>query len=81
MTQENGILSAWLFGETNEMRGDWFHNQERGERCMDENNNAAGAGFGDNANSTADCQNSCMNAATNGILETYTSGTTPGYWY
>ncbi len=76
MTKENGLFLTWLFGGLNEMYGDWAHNQEQGERCMDESNNATGAGLGNNGN----CQSSCMQATINGILQTYTSGTTSGYW-
>src|SRR5439155_14099107 len=39
LAREDGSLTAILFGWANEERGDWFHNQERGERAMDDFNN------------------------------------------
>ena len=79
MAREDGDITARLLGWGNEKRGDWTHNQERGEREMDDFNNARGRQCGKDANTTKDCQNSCMNAVSRGDLKTYDSGTTPGY--
>ncbi|MBS0180720.1 MAG: RHS repeat-associated core domain-containing protein [Nitrospira sp.] len=77
---ENSEFEARILGWANEKRGDWFHNQEEGEREADEANNKCGRGFGQTANSTQDCEQSCGNAARNGTLQTYHQGTTPHYW-
>lgn len=81
MTQENGGFTAQLLGWANEKRGDWTHNQQCGERKMDDSNNATGRDFGKSASSTSDCTSQCLNATTGGSLVTYTSDTTPGYWH
>ncbi|MHB8882686.1 MAG: RHS repeat domain-containing protein [Thermodesulfovibrionales bacterium] len=81
MTKEIGVLSAQLFGWANEKRGDWSHNQECGERAMDDFNNQKGRDIGLLTNSNSDCSTQCLNAANRGYLQTYTSGTTSGYWY
>ncbi len=77
MTQENGSFLAQLLGDANEKRGDWMHNQESGEKCMDQNNNSKGRDFGRGG---GNCSQQCAAAAGNGGLTTYTSGSTPGYW-
>jgi hypothetical protein len=81
MAREDGYAVANLLGWANEKRGDWTHNQERGEREMDDYNNAKGRQCSKNSNNTADCQQKCMSALTNGDLKTYQAGSTPGYWY
>ena len=78
MTKENGAAAAELFGWSNEKRGDWTHNQQCGERAMDDFNNQVGKDIG---LSSSDCASQCMNVANEGNLKTYTPGTTPGYWY
>ena len=80
MTRENGSLIAQCLGWANEKGGDWLHNQQTGERAMDDHNNAAGVAFGGTATSTQDCRNNCMGAAKAGALRTYSAGSTPGYW-
>ena len=80
MARENTEAVAQCLGWANEKRGDWWRNQERGERQMDDFNNSRGFQFGRTAQSYQSCQNSCMGAATSGGLRTYTPGTTPGYW-
>jgi hypothetical protein len=81
MAREDSSFSASVFGWANEKRGDWFHNQESGERAMDDFNNAYGQQCAKGSKSTQDCQQKCMNAVNSGNLKTYTSGTTSGYWY
>jgi RHS repeat-associated protein len=81
MAGEDGNAVASFLGWANEKRGDWTHNQERGEREMDDYNNAQGRQCAKSAKSTQDCQQSCMSAVTSGNLKTYQSGSTPGYWY
>ena len=81
MAREDGNITAWFLGWANEKRGDWTHNQERGEREMDDFNNLYGRKCGKNAKDTKDCQDRCMNALKNGKLKTYQGGTTQGYWY
>lgn len=78
MTQENGNFLSQLLGDLNEKRGDWTHNQQSGEKCMDQANNKTGRDFGKGG---GNCAQQCMGAATGGGLTTYPSGTTPGYWY
>jgi len=78
MAKENGQGPAIAFGWANEKYGDWAHNQEQGERAMDNSNNACGRNF---AKNKQDCKNSCLAAAQNGTLKTYQSGSSPGYWY
>jgi hypothetical protein len=78
MAKENGQGFAELFGWANEKWGDWFHNQQQGERRMDDSNNACGRDF---ARNNQDCRNSCVAAVQSGGLKTYQSGSTPGYWY
>ena len=80
LTRENSEFEARILGWANEQRGDWFHNQEEGEREADEANNKCGRGFGQTANSTQDCEQSCGNVARGGTLKTYQQGTTPRYW-
>lgn len=80
LARENSEFEARILGWANEKRGDWSHNQEEGEREADEANNKCGRGFGQTANSTQDCEQSCGNAARNGTLQTYHQGTTPHYW-
>jgi len=80
LTRENSEFEARILGWANEKRGDWSHNQEEGERQADEANNKCGRGFGQTANSTQDCEQSCGNATRNGTLQTYQQGTTPRYW-
>jgi hypothetical protein len=81
MAREDTSLVASAFGWANEKRGDWFHNQERGEREMDDFNNAYGRQCAKGSKNTQDCQQKCLGAVNSGSLKTYTSGTTPGYWY
>ena len=81
MARENTAPAAQCLGWANEKRGDWTHNQQSGERQMDDFNNAAGVNFGRNAQSYPACRAACMGAATSGGLRTYQPGTTPGYWY
>ena len=81
MAREDSSAAASVFGWVNEKRGDWTHNQERGEREMDNFNNAHGRQCAKDSKDTKDCQQKCLNAATSGGLKTYQSGTTPGYWY
>lgn len=80
LTQENSEFEAQILGWANEKRGDWFHNQEEGEREADERNNACGRGFGGTASSTQDCEQSCGNATRNGTLQTYQQGAMSRYW-
>lgn len=77
MTQENSEAEAAFLGWANEKRGDWTHGQEKGEREMDDANNAAGRVCGTMANSRQDCVNSCLNAP---LTQSYPAGST-GYWY
>ena len=77
MTRENGELVASILGWANEKRGDWFHNQERGERQMDDYNNAMGRLCGRTATSTQDCADRCLKAP---LIKSYQRGSTPGYW-
>jgi RHS repeat-associated protein len=79
MSRENSTFESRLFGWANEKRGDWFHNQERGEREMDDFNNAYGRQCAQESKSTTDCQQSCLSAANSGKLKTYVPGTTSGY--
>jgi len=79
--QENSNFEAEFLGWVNEKRGDWFHNQELGEREMDDFNNAFGRQCAKGSKTKTDCQQKCLNAANSGRLKTYTPGTTPGYWY
>jgi RHS repeat-associated protein len=81
MAQENSNAEAEFFGWANEKRGDWFHNQEIGEREMDDFNNAFGRQCAKASKSKTDCQQKCLKAANSGRLKTYMPGTTPGYWY
>ena len=81
MTKENGVVAAESFGWANEKRRDWTHNQQCGERSMDDFNNQKGRDIGLLSSSSSACANQCMNAANRGELKTYTSGTTLGYWY
>jgi RHS repeat-associated protein len=80
LTRENSSFEASILGWANEKKGDWFHNQEEGERQADDANNKCGREFGQAAKSTQDCEQSCGNAARNGTLQTYQQGTTPKYW-
>ena len=79
MAREDGLFAAKTFGWANEKKGDWMYNQERGEREMDDFNNAYGRQCGKDAKDTKDCQQKCMSAVNSGNLKTYNSGTTPGY--
>ena len=79
MTREHGEFLADALGWMNEERGDWFHNQECGERAMDDFNNEYGRKCGRSANSTEDCVDKCMGAVMGGQLKTYTPGRTAGY--
>ena len=81
MARENTGAAAQCLGWANEKRGDWLHNQQRGERQMDDFNNSMGFYFGRTAQSYQACQAACIGAATSGGLRTYQPGTTPGYWY
>lgn len=80
MSRHDSAPVAEFFGLANEIRGNWTHNQEIGERNMDDANNAFGRRCGGSAKNDEDCRNSCFNAAIGGDLTTYQSGTTPGYW-
>ncbi len=80
MTMENGEPLTDLFGWANEKRGDWTHNQQEGERVMDDINNEYGRKCGKDDLDAPSCAQRCYDAATNGQLKTYTDGTTPGYW-
>jgi hypothetical protein len=80
LARENSQVEASVLGWANEKKGDWTHNQEEGERAMDDFNNQCGRDAAKNANSTQDCINSCLSKASSGQLRTYTPGTTPGYW-
>ena len=81
LTRENSEFEAQILGWANEKWGDWLHDQEAGERDMDDRNNACGRRFGKTAKSTGDCERSCSNATRNGTLQTYQQGTTLKYWY
>ncbi len=81
MARENTAPLAQCGGWANEKKGDWTHNQQSGEREMDDHNNAAGVKFGETAKSYQACYASCMSAVSSGDLKTYQPGTTPGYWY
>lgn len=81
MARENTVPVAQCLGWANEKKRDWTHNQQRGERNMDDHNNSLGFGFGKTAKSTQDCRNACMNAVRSGQTQTYRSGSTSGYWY
>jgi RHS repeat-associated protein len=87
-TQRYGSSAAEFLGDLNEDFGDIWHNQEKGERAMDEHNNACGRKLGNQSkanegdSSLKDCSNKCLNALTNGdLINQYTPKTTPGYWY
>lgn len=80
LAQENSQLESQILGWANEKRGDWWRNQEEGERVMDDFNNQCGRDAAKNANSTQDCISSCLSKANSGQLQIYTPGTTPGYW-
>jgi hypothetical protein len=78
-------VSQELVGRTggwgNEKRGDWFDNQPKEERDMDEYNNDVGRQCAAGTKNNADCQNRCYNAAMNGSLRTLgPGGTGMGYW-
>lgn len=81
MARENGSTVASLLGWAHEKRGDLTRNQDRGEREMDDYNNAIGRQCSKDSKNTQDCQQKCMSAVTNGDLKTYQTGSTPGYWY
>jgi RHS repeat-associated protein len=76
MTRENSEGEAALLGWVNEVRGDWLHDQERGERQMDEHNNAAGRMCGRTAGSTQDCQDRCLKAP---LIQSYQGGSSSPY--
>jgi hypothetical protein len=78
VSRENSGAEAAALGWLNEKRGDYTHNQECGERQMDDRNNETGRNLGQTATSTQDCQNSCLSAP---LTQSYQSGSTPGYWY
>jgi uncharacterized protein RhaS with RHS repeats len=80
MAREDGEPITQCLAYGNEKWGDWFHNQERGERSMDDFNNAMGIAFGKSARSFQGCKSMCMAATTRGLLKTYQSGSSPGYW-
>ncbi len=77
VSRENSAAEASMLGWLNEKRGDYTHNQERGERAMDENNNAKGRACGKTATSTQDCANKCLAA---NLTKLYEGGSTKGYW-
>lgn len=81
MARENTAPVAQCLGWANEKRGDWTHNQQAGERQMDDFNNAVGVKFGRSAQSAQECRAACMGAAMSGGLRTYQPDTTPGYLY
>ena len=68
MTVLHGETTAALYGLANEKAGDWFHNQPKEDRKMDDFNNAAGCGFGKSAKNPADCAEKCKEAVDNGDL-------------
>lgn len=76
MTQENSRAEAVALGWVNEKRGDWTHNQESGEKQMDDHNNEAGRSCGTKANSKQDCVKGCLNAP---LIQSYKPGSTPEY--
>lgn len=78
--RENTQPIAQCFGWANEKWGDWFKNQERGERSMDDFNNSVGYAFGKGAKNFQACEALCMAAATRGLLTTYQRGSSRGYW-
>ncbi len=81
LARENSPFEASVWGWANEKRGDWTHNQEMGEKEMDNFNNAYGRQCAKGAKSTQDCQRGCMDAVTSGNIKTYMSGSTPSYRY
>ena len=76
VTQENTEAEATIYGWANEKRGNWSHNQERGEEQMDSANNAAGRSCGRTAKNTQDCIKGCLSAP---LVKSYQPGSTPGY--
>jgi RHS repeat-associated protein len=74
MARENGTFSAQCLGWANEKNGDWNRNQERGERDMDDFNNAMGVALGKSAQNTQACKSLCMAATLHGQLMTYQTG-------
>ncbi|MBU1043189.1 MAG: RHS repeat-associated core domain-containing protein [Candidatus Omnitrophica bacterium] len=80
MARENGQMTSQFLGWANEKKGDWTHNQERGERAMDDFNNEYGRDCAKSSQSKQDCQQKCLKATRSDSLKTYKSGTTRGYW-
>lgn len=84
MTRENTRVVSEFLGWANEKQRDWTDNQNKKEREMDDHNNRCGNEIGENAKSTSDCQNKCMDALKNDRLKYYSPGRPlngPGYWY
>jgi len=77
VTQENTETEATIYGWANEKRGNWSHNQEKGEEKMDSANNAAGRSCGRTSKNTQDCIRGCLSAP---LVKSYQPGSTPGYW-
>ena len=68
MARENTAPVAQCLGWANEKKGDWTHNQQAGERQMDDFNNAVGVNFGRSAQSTQACRAACMTDEANNVV-------------
>lgn len=79
-TRENGEFPTQCLAWANEKKGDWKRGQEKGERDMDDHNNAVGISLGNSAKSYKDCQMLCLAAVNGGrTTNSYRPGSTPSY--
>lgn len=81
MTRRNGWLDTLVFGELNEKRGDWTHNQSAEEKAMDRHNNAVGDALGRRASTFRDCAVGCRAVVDRGITINGISSETPYVQY
>ncbi|HHW4669316.1 MAG TPA: calcium-binding protein, partial [Xylella fastidiosa subsp. multiplex] len=70
MTREYGETAAHLFGDLNEIRGDFIHNQSEYEKNMDKWNNSVGRNIGKDAASSDEIARRIYDAMKRGHLIT-----------
>lgn len=68
MTQDYGSAAAHIFGDMNETRGDWTHDQPAYEKNMDLCNNSVGRDIGSDAATKDDAARRVNDALNNGGL-------------
>ncbi|MEN8221195.1 MAG: RHS repeat-associated core domain-containing protein, partial [Pseudomonadota bacterium] len=80
-SRQNGQTLTQCIAWANEKKGDWKNGQEKGERAMDDHNNAVGIAFGNSAQSYQDCKTQCLSAVNSGgLINNYQPSSTPNYY-